>query len=374
MKRARMGAYETASLRRRRRKQLKICLTALIAAGIVGAAGIGLNYRSLLTVKESTPAGSEAEAETESTESNVQEPEAAAGTVNNSDWNVGTAVAQTLDATHYSPDWRMNALPKSPSVELSYFDTATFVGDSLTQGLELYSTGLPNAHYCAYKSIGPNAIVEKMTLTRASGEQEIAIDALVASQPDYVYMLLGTNSLVTVGNDDSFIAYYSAMIDMFREALPEGVTYYVQAIPAVRADVVNTKPGLDNARIRQINCRLAQLAMEKGCYFIDLQEALTGADGNQIAEYAAADGIHYNATGYQAWVDYLRTHTVYNRRNPYVTGNPYYIDPENPDAVFAYTEPPVEETVPEETGTGETAGEEIPAETAGEDAAAQTEP
>ena len=126
-------------------------------------------------------------------------------------------------------------------------------------------------------------------------------------------MLLGTTSLVSVGNDDSFIAYYSAMIDMFKEALPEGVIYYVQAIPAVAADVVRAKPGLDNARIQQINCRLAQLAMEKGCYFIDLQEALTGPDGNQIAEYAARDGIHSNAQGYPAWVDYLRTHTPEGR-------------------------------------------------------------
>ena len=342
-----MGAYEIASHRRARRAQLRVCLAALITVGLLGAAGAAMELRGRIptTAPESAPAQSEP------AQSEAQQQPSPAESVNKSAWNVGTPVAQTLDAAHYSPDWRMNALPAVPAVELSYFDTATFVGDSLTQGLELYSTGLPNAHYCAYKSIGPNAIVNKMTLTRANGAQEVALDALVASQPDYVYMLLGTNSLVSVGNDDSFIAYYSAMIDMFKEALPEGVIYYVQAIPAVAADVVRTKPGLDNARIQQINCRLAQLAMEKGCYFIDLQEALTGPDGNQIAEYAARDGIHYNAQGYQAWVDYLRTHTAYNKRNPYVGGNPYKIDPEYPNAVFEYT-----------VSTPEPAPEELPAE------------
>ena len=346
-----MGAYEIASHRRARRAQLRVCLAALITMGLLGAAGAALELRGRIptTAPESAPAQSEP-AQSEPAQSEAQQP-SPAEPVNKSAWNVGTPVAQTLDAAHYSPDWRMNALPAVPAVELSYFDTATFVGDSLTQGLELYSTGLPNAHYCAYKSIGPNAIVNKMTLTRANGAQEVALDALVASQPDYVYMLLGTNSLVSVGNDDSFIAYYSAMIDMFKEALPEGVIYYVQAIPAVAADVVRAKPGLDNARIQQINCRLAQLAMEKGCYFIDLQEALTGPDGNQIAEYAARDGIHYNAQGYQAWVDYLRTHTAYNKRNPYVGGNPYKIDPEYPNAVFEYT-----------VSTPEPAPEELPAE------------
>lgn len=355
-----MGAYEVASRRRKRRAQLRVCLAALITVGLLGAAGAVAKTRSLLPL---TPAQSEP-AQSQSTESEPEQTVSSGEPVNKSEWNTSTPVAQTLDATHYSPDWRMNALPAVPAVDLSYFNTATFVGDSLTQGLELYSTGLPNAHYCAYKSIGPNAIVNKMTLTRANGTEEVAIDALVASQPDYVYMLLGTNSLVSVGNDDSFIAYYSAMIDMFQEALPEGVIYYVQAIPAVAADVVQTKPGLDNARIQQINCRLAQLALEKGCYFIDLQEALTGPDGNQIAEYAAKDGIHYNPDGYQAWVNYLCTHTAYNKRNPYVGGNPYYIDPENPNAVFEYTAPeptpapeePAAESAPE--GEGEQAPEE----------------
>lgn len=345
-----IGAYEIASSRRKRRAQLRVCLAALITVGLVGTAGVLLKWNSLPTTGENTPAQSESTAESESQAAQSQ-AQPNPDFVDKSAWNTSTPVAQTLDANHYSPDWRMNALPAVPAVDLSYFNTATFVGDSLTQGLELYSTGLPNAHYCAYKSIGPNAIVNQMTLTRANGTQEIAIDALVASQPDYVYMLLGTNSLVSVGNDDSFIAYYSAMIDMFQEALPEGVIYYVQAIPAVAANVVTSKPGLDNTRIRQINCRLAQLALEKGCYFIDLQKALTGPDGNQIAEYAAKDGIHYNSDGYQAWVDYLRTHTAYNKRNPYVNGNPYYIDPENPNAVFEYTQPaPEPEPTPEETG------------------------
>lgn len=345
-----MGAYEIASRRRRRRAQLRVCLAALVAVGLVGTAGALLQYKAPLPTTEA-PAQSSSQSAGSAPQSEPQlTPVPEGETVDKSAWNTGTPVAQTLDANHYSPDWRMNALPATPAVDLSYFNTATFVGDSLTQGLELYSTGLPNAHYCAYKSIGPNAIVNKMTLTRANGAQEVALDALVASQPDYVYMLLGTNSLVSQGNDDSFIAYYSAMIDMFQEALPEGVIYYVQAIPAVAADVVKTKPGLNNARIQQINCRLAQLAMEKGCYFIDLQEALTGPDGNQIAEYAAKDGIHYNPDGYQAWVNYLCTHTAYNKRNPYVGGNPYYIDPENPNAVFEYVQPtPTPEPAPEET-------------------------
>lgn len=137
-----MGAYEIASHRRARRAQLRVCLAALITVGLLGAAGAAMELRGRIptTAPESAPAQSEP-AQSEPAQSEAQQP-SPAEPVNKSAWNVGTPVAQTLDAAHYSPDWRMNALPAVPAVELSYFDTATFVGDSLTQGLELYSTGL----------------------------------------------------------------------------------------------------------------------------------------------------------------------------------------------------------------------------------------
>ena len=40
-------------------------------------------------------------------------------------------------------DFRMAALPESPAVDKSVFCTASFLGDSLTQGMQIYSTGWP---------------------------------------------------------------------------------------------------------------------------------------------------------------------------------------------------------------------------------------
>ena len=244
---------------------------------------------------------------------------------NTTTWNTMGPVEQTLDYTINQPDYRMIALPECGVVDTSYFNTATFVGDSLTQGLQLYTTGLPNAHYCAYKGIGPSQIVNGTTAKKEDGTEEIPLDALVASQPDYVYILLGTNTLVNTGNEEGFLAYYGQMIDLFQQNLAEGVKIYIQAIPPVRPEVVQSKAGLENGRIRTVNNSLAQLALEKGCYFVDLQECLADEEGNLRADYAAADGIHMNPTGYQAWVDYLARHTAYDKRNPYLYGSPYYI-------------------------------------------------
>lgn len=128
------------------------------------------------------------------------------------------------------------------------------------------------------------------------------------------------------GSEDSFIAYYERLIDMLREQLNPGVTIYIQSIPGVQEDVVASKPGLDNTRIAAVNDLLANMALRKGCYYINIREALTNpADGSQIDDYATKDGVHFNAAGYHAWAEYLATHTVWNRRSVYSGENPYYI-------------------------------------------------
>ena len=208
-----------------------------------------------------------------------------------------------------------------------YFNTVTFVGDSLTSGLGIYNTGYLNAHYAAYMGAGPDVIVNNTTVENlVTKATETPIETIVASQPDYVYLLFGTNTMVSPNNEDRLLAYYERMIDVLRENLNPGVIIYIQAIPGVQEDVVQTRPGLDNARIAAVNDQLANLALRKGCYFVNIREALTKTDGSLIDEYdVGLDGVHLNPAGYQAWSDYLATHTAWNRRSIYIGENPNYI-------------------------------------------------
>ena len=43
--------------------------------------------------------------------------------------------------------------------------------------------------------------------------------------------------------------------------------------------------------------------------FLNLWEALADENGDLIEEYAQPDGYHLLPAGYDAWVDYLCTHT-----------------------------------------------------------------
>ena len=79
------------------------------------------------------------------------------------------------------------------------------------------------------------------------------------------------------------------------------------------------------SRIQSVNDQLAQMAYTRGLNFINLDQGWAGDDGALRAEYASGDGIHLNDAGYDAWREYLITHTAYRKDNPYLPGSPLYV-------------------------------------------------
>lgn len=218
---------------------------------------------------------------------------------------------QKTDEGQTALDFRMAALPQTPPVDVSYFTQASFLGDSLTQGMQIYDTGLPNANFCAYKGVGPNAVVNGTTCKRSDGVEEVPMEALAAQQPKVLYVLLGTNVLGRDGDYANFLTYYRLMLDMIHQQLPDTIVY-VQSITPVRPEVSAEErhAGLNRDRLCRINDELAAIALEKNCYFLNLWEALADENGDLKAEYAQPDGYHLKPEGYTAWVEYLSTHTV----------------------------------------------------------------
>lgn len=250
----------------------------------------------------------------------VQGPTIFQQELQSSEWNTISytparrLTVQTTSAGSTAMDFRLAALDRTTAVDRSYFANVCFLGDSLTQGMQIYSTGLPEASFCAYKGIGPNAVVNSTTCTRRDGVQEIPMEVLTAQQPKVLYILLGTNVLNRDGDYSSFLTYYRLMLDMIAQALPN-TQIYVQSITPVRPEVRASHPGLYKERLCEINDELSAIALEKGCVFLNLWEALADENGDLKAEYAQNDGYHVKPEGYTAWVDYLRTHTI----NPGVT-------------------------------------------------------
>ena len=89
--------------------------------------------------------------------------------------------------------------PACGQVDLSYFSDAAFLGDSLTVGFSDYQINLSGALICGYTGVGPDAIVNRAAVKSPTRGQEIALDVLAAAQPKKLYILLGTNTLTTLG-------------------------------------------------------------------------------------------------------------------------------------------------------------------------------
>ena len=232
-----------------------------------------------------------------------------------SEWNtISYTPARRLSVQTTEPDTndmdnRLASLDERPALGRNNIYQACFLGDSLTQGMEMYSTGLPEASYCAYKGIGPSAVVNSTTCTRRDGTKEVPMEALAAQQPKVLYILLGTNVLNRDDDYSNFLTYYRLMLDRVPQTLPN-TQIYVQSITPVRPDVRATHPGLYKERLCEINTELAAIALEKNCAFLNLWEGLADENGDLKAEYAQKDGYHVKPEGYTVWVDYLRTHTV----------------------------------------------------------------
>ena len=214
--------------------------------------------------------------------------------------------------------------PSCGQVDLSYFADAAFLGDSLTVGFSDYQINLGGALICGYTGVGPDAIVNRSAVKSPTRGQEVALDVLAAAQPKKLYILLGTNTLTTLGASDRFLAYYGQMLDELRQTLGEDCIIYVQSIPPVRPAAAEKKPGLASDVLRGVNEQLAQLAASKGCVYLDLWEALADGEGNLKEMIAAPDGVHLSAgNGYGAWVTYLRNHAKYSTNNPWIMGSAY---------------------------------------------------
>ena len=214
--------------------------------------------------------------------------------------------------------------PGCGQVDLSYFSDAALLGDSLTVGFSDYSINLGGALICGYTGVGPDAIVNRSAVKSSVRGSEVAMDVLTAAQPKKLYILLGTNTLTTVGAADRFLAYYGQMLDVLRQTLGEGCVIYVQSIPPVRPEAAVEKPGLASDIIRSVNEQLALLAADKGCVYLDLWETLADGEGNLKEVLAAPDGVHFSAgNGYGAWVTYLRNHAKYAADNVWTPGSAY---------------------------------------------------
>ena len=195
-------------------------------------------------------------------------------------------------------------VPEGGPVEDTYIGVAAFLGDSRTEGFQLYS-GLKAGAY--YYSVGATveSVFSKKVETPA-GKMPL-LDAMAEEDFGKIYVMLGVNDLGW-SKTETFHDQYAKVIDRLRSDLPDA-EIILQSILPVSAKQEKKKTYVNNGRIAAYNEVIFQLAEEKDCAFVDAAEAVTDENGCLRAAWSS-DGVHLNVKGCQAWLEYLRTHPV----------------------------------------------------------------
>ncbi len=227
----------------------------------------------------------------------------------------------TINKEYRGFDFRMVQVAENDRVDLTYFDDAVFVGDSLADGFRVYQTytEIVNATFITARSISPRSFFDGgyINAYNEAGvvEPVVGYEAIANANPGKIYITIGTNALTSNMAIDEFISTYYQFIDELRTYLPE-TQIYVTSVPPIAAYMVSAKPGLSPERVYQANVEIAQMCLEKDLAFINLYEVLVSESGYLREDIDGGDGIHLSGAGYSEWANYLRTHTVYNTSNP----------------------------------------------------------
>lgn len=211
-------------------------------------------------------------------------------------------VAETETARGY--DYSV-PVPQGEAVDNDWFADAAFLGDSLTDGLLLYSDIKGPAHL-SYKGLTVQSVRTDKVI-RLDGQKYTPLEALGKKTYGKVYILLGINELGWY-NDRRFYDGYAQLIDLVRAAQPDA-RIYLQTLLPVTAEKSESHQWLKNEKVAVYNDLIARLAGEKEAYLVDAHAALAD-ENNVLPADESVDGVHLTKAGYQRWADYLRTHTA----------------------------------------------------------------
>ena len=213
------------------------------------------------------------------------------------------AVVETASPSPSAEELTGPDLAEKEPVDDEYFSDAAFMGNSLMDGFRLFS-GLTTCDYYAATSMTVVGATTKVCVTLDNGAQGTLVDGLTQKPYGKIYILLGINE---IGFEvQTFIDYYSAMLDTIIAAQPD-CDIYIMGITPVSAAKSSSGEVFNMTRITEYNTALRQLAEDKGCYYMDLVSALAGPDGYLPAS-ESTDGVHLSVKMYQAWLAYVKTH------------------------------------------------------------------
>lgn len=294
--------YKKEPLSQEKKVALVIVCAIVFVAVVFGA--ICLISGNLLSVSNpEITSTSEQTTELESTSEETTE-----ATTETTEETTEATSEETTEAPSSSSDGSYDyssPVPQSAPVDDSYFSDAVFMGDSRTEGFALFS-GLDTMTTYATRGLNVSTVFTDATID-LNGTMVTAIDALRNTSFSKLYIMFGLNE-ASWPYSEVFIDEYGDIIDEARAINPNAIIY-IQSILPVTKSCSDSSESFNKTKIDSLNEMLQQLASEKQVYYIDCEKALADSEG-YLPEEASTDGIHFGVPECEAWLEYLKTHTV----------------------------------------------------------------
>lgn len=196
-----------------------------------------------------------------------------------------------------------------PVEDDSFFDNTVFLGDSRTEGFQLFSGMKHGDFYWARGMTVFRADSEDYRPFNIDGKECSMMEALARKQYDNVYVMLGVNELGCAA--DSYESGLGELMDKIAAAQPEAVIY-LQLMPPLNDSMCrqnNLAYYINNGNLAKFNEAIVRVAADRHVILLNTAEVYTGEDG-QLPRDLANDGCHFTYGAYTRWADYLRCHTA----------------------------------------------------------------
>lgn len=272
------------------------CMILVFCALIFSSCGAGAG----VPVTTDPPAESEQPADSGEDDSSITTDPDSAVTDN------GEQGGETTDA----PQTSSVVLGETEDAGQEYIDKMTFLGDSTTYGLKYYEvlSGGKNTQQVWTPASGTLSLFNYATATIVfpeTGEEISIVDAVTRKQPEYLVITLGVNG-VSQMDEDWFKQDYTGLVESIQAASPN-TKIICNSIYPVENDYEQIAY-INNTNIPQANEWIKAVAEATGCKYADSASVLKAEDGSLREDYGNGDGIHLNADGFNAVLQYLRTH------------------------------------------------------------------
>lgn len=228
---------------------------------------------------------------------------------------------KTVSRMPFQDDRETVILSETPDMGQEYIDRLVFLGESTTYGLWRYgilSDGLSTTQVwtgasCSNGKIscaGTLALSPSIASTKIydpeTGNAVTIAEAISAKNPEYLIITLGLNNGASYYSEDQFKQCYRILLNSVFEASSETVVILQSLFPVAEACKISV---YTPERLSLCNSWICDLATEYGIKYLDTFSILSNEQGYLKPEYDnGGDGIHLNAEGLQAVVQYIRTH------------------------------------------------------------------